>query len=55
MAQAEHFVPRAASGRTTNKNINYSCHVCNRLKHDYVFDTVSDLIDFLDREWARHG
>jgi len=53
--QVEHFIPRAAGGRTADKNCNYSCQICNRLKHDYVFDTVAELIDFLDREWMRHG
>ena len=50
---AEHFKPRAASGRTTDANIAYACHVCNLLKSDFVFDTVEAVIEFLRREWKR--
>jgi len=51
--QSEHFKPRAASGRTTDSNIRYACHVCNGLKSDFIFDTVEDCVTFLTAEWNR--
>lgn len=53
--QLEHFVPRAASGRTTDSNVTYADQVCNRLKSDFIFDTVEEVTEFLAREWTRTG
>jgi 5-methylcytosine-specific restriction endonuclease McrA len=53
--QIEHFKPVAGKGKTDDANCNYACGVCNLLKRDYLFATVAELIDFLDREWVRKG
>lgn len=54
-AQPDHFKPRAIGGRTSDSNIDYACHVCNRLKSDYLFETVELCQEFLTNEWARKG
>jgi 5-methylcytosine-specific restriction endonuclease McrA len=50
--QAEHFTPRSASGRNVDSNLNYACHVCNRLKSDYLFETVQEVRAWLVAEWT---
>lgn len=50
--QAEHFTPRSASGRNVDSNLNYACHVCNRLKSDYLFENVAEVKAWLTQEWA---
>jgi 5-methylcytosine-specific restriction endonuclease McrA len=53
--QPDHFRPRAAGGQTVDGNINYACHICNRLKSDFLFDTVAKAAAWLNREWERKG
>lgn len=50
--QAEHFKPRSAAGRTSDGNLKYACHVCNKLKSDYLFETVEEVKVWLVQEWA---
>lgn len=53
--QAEHLRSRAAGGRTSDSNIHYACHVCNRLKSDFVFDSIHDATTWLQKEWSIKG
>lgn len=54
-AEPEHFQPRAAKGRTVDSNLDYACHVCNKLKSDYLFQTREEVREFLADEWTRKG
>jgi 5-methylcytosine-specific restriction endonuclease McrA len=53
--EVDHLHPQAGGGRTNEKNVHYACHVCNRLKSDFLFDTVDEVKAFLVEEWERKG
>jgi hypothetical protein len=54
-AEAEHFIARSAGGRTTDANVLYACHVCNRLNGDFLFTSVEEASVWLVKQWEIRG
>jgi len=50
----DHIIPWVYSRKTIN-NITASCNICNASKYDKIFDTMYDLIKYLDKQIKKRG
>lgn len=56
-AQVDHIVPVSWSGAPMEHlaNLVVACQVCNAMKGDLVFESISDAMRHLNRAWAAKG
>lgn len=51
----DHMVPYSYSYNSDGDNFVAACHVCNTLKHDFVFNTLEEAQLFLFNRWREKG
>lgn len=49
----DHVVPFVYCQYSKGTNLVLSCQVCNAMKNDKMFDTMADLLEYLQFKWAR--
>ena len=53
-AEIEHVVPFVYCHCDNMNNLVVACHVCNRAKHDKVFNNMGDLLTYLQNKWDKY-
>lgn len=51
----DHFVPFSIALDNTDENFVASCHVCNTIKRDRIFQDVEECSIWLKRKWFKLG
>jgi hypothetical protein len=51
----DHMAPFAYLQSNPLHNFVAACHVCNRLKGDYCFDTIEEACFYVQRLWPKKG
>ena len=54
-AEDEHFIPRRMLGSRKDENRHAVCHICNRLKSDFVFGNEVQCLEWLRQAWELNG
>jgi hypothetical protein len=53
--QWDHFVPYSYSRNNNGSNFVASCHICNRMKSSFCFETMEEAKLYLLHKWTEKG
>lgn len=54
-AELDHIVPFSFCYADNKTNFVVSCHICNRLKGSKIFNSMADLLTYLQQIWLNGG
>jgi hypothetical protein len=53
-AHTEHVIPFSYCQHNNSKNLVISCHICNLLKSDKIFNSLADLLEHIQNTWLKN-